>query len=92
MYAPTITDAKYAVRTFWASRHDLGDSDTVRLTIEEISAFVAEAKADGRRLTDDEWIEMALMVDDACDDDGMPRLYDQSRGYTGDVATSVAGC
>lgn len=72
---PTLADAKNAVRTFWQFRFDLSDSDTVAMTIEEISAYVSEAKAEGRKLTEEEWHEMAELVDDACDDDGLPRLY-----------------
>lgn len=72
---PTLEDAKSAVRTFWTFRQEMSDSDTVRMTIEEIRCYISEAKAEGRKVTAEEWHEMAELVDEACDDDGLPRLY-----------------
>ena len=71
-----VRAAKAAVQTFYAWKDDLSDSDNVRETAAEILSTVRKAKAAGRDPTAEEWVELADMVDDACDNEALPRLFD----------------
>lgn len=69
--------AKKAVQIFYAWRDDLSDSDEVRETAREILSTVRAAKAEGRDPTAEEWVELAQMVDEACDNEALPRLFEE---------------
>lgn len=69
-------DARQAVQMFWSHRACLPDSDSVNEAIELIRDIAGCAKAQGRKITDDEWLAMAEQVDEACVDECLPRLFE----------------
>jgi hypothetical protein len=74
--AATVAAAKHAVNTLWQFRFDLADTGTLEIFISEARGISREAKAAGRKISDADWIYLAGLVDDVCDDDGLPRLFD----------------
>lgn len=71
-----VLGAKDAVEFFWSMRHDLPDTTLMNDAVDAIRIISGDAKREGRRITDIEWLNLAYMVNEACDDDGMPRLFD----------------
>jgi hypothetical protein len=74
--ATTVAAAKQAVNTLWQFRFDLADTGTLEIFISEARGISREAKAAGRKISDADWVYLAGLVDDVCDDDGLPRLFD----------------
>jgi hypothetical protein len=74
--AATVATAKQAVNTLWGFRHDVADTGTLEIFISEARGISREAKAAGRKISDADWVYLAGLVDDVCDDDGLPRLFD----------------
>jgi hypothetical protein len=73
--AATVAAAKQAVNTLWGYRHDVADTGTLDVFISEARGISREAKAAGRKISDADWVYLAGLVDDVCDDDGLPRLF-----------------
>lgn len=71
-----VKAAKDAVRMFWSHRACLPDTAETVEALDAIRATARAAKAEGRKLTDDEWVELAESVDEACREDGLPLLFD----------------
>lgn len=74
--AATVAAAKQAVNTLWQFRFDLADTGTLEVFIGEAREISREAKAAGRKISAADWIYLAGLADDVCDDDGLPRLFD----------------
>ena len=74
--AATVAAAKQAVNTLWQYRFDLADTGTLEVFIEEAREISREAKAAGRKIAAADWVYLAGLADDVCDDDGLPRLFD----------------
>jgi hypothetical protein len=74
--AATVAAAKQAVNTLWGFRHDVADTGTLEIFVSEAREVSREAKAAGRKIADADWVYLAGLVDDVCDDDGLPRLFD----------------
>ena len=74
--AATVAAAKQAVNTLWGFRFDMADTGTLAIFISEAREISREAKAAGRKISAADWVYLAGLVDDACDDDGLPRLFD----------------
>mgnify|MGYP000267979721 FL=1 len=72
----TLADAKSAVTMFWTHRACLPDSCSVNDAIDFIRDVSGTAKAQGRKITPDEWVSMAEVVDDACIDECLPTLFE----------------
>ena len=72
----TLAAAKQAVSTVYAYRFDLGDTGTMEVFIGEVKEIAREAKAAGRKIAPSDWVYLAGLADDVCDDDGLPRLFD----------------
>ena len=72
-----VRAAQSAVRTFYGMREDLPDSDDVRETCAEILSTSKQAVSAGRPMTNEEWIELAEMVDETCDGEALPRLFEK---------------
>jgi hypothetical protein len=71
--------AKEAVRTVYSFRHDLADTGTLEVFLSEAREISKEARAQGRKIAPEDWIYLAGLADDVCDDDGLPRLFDIER-------------
>ncbi len=76
----TLARAKSAARTLYSFRHDMPDSDYLAEWAEDLRDMTREAKAEGRTLADDEWIDFAHAADEICDDAGLPRLFNTEGG------------
>jgi hypothetical protein len=74
--AATVAAAKQAVNTLWQFRFDLADTGTLEVFVSEAREVSRDAKAAGRKIADADWVYLAGLVDDVCDDDGLPRLFD----------------
>ena len=74
--AATVAAAKQAVNTLWGFRHDMADTGTLEVFIGEAREISREAKAAGRKISAADWVYLAGLADDVCDDDGLPRLFD----------------
>jgi hypothetical protein len=74
--AATVAAAKQAVNTLWQFRFDLADTGTLEIFISEARGISRETKAAERKISDADWVYLAGLVDDVCDDDGLPRLFD----------------
>ena len=77
--AATVAAAKSAVylrATVFSFRDELADTGTLDLFISEVREISREAKAAGRKIADADWVYLAGLADDVCDDDGLPRLFD----------------
>jgi hypothetical protein len=74
--AATVAAAKQAVNTLWGFRYDMADTGTLELFWSEARYIRSEAKAAGRKIADADWIYLAGLADNVCDDDGLPRLFD----------------
>ena len=74
--AATVAAARQAVKTLWGFRHDMADTGTLDVFMSEASYISREAKAAGRKISDADWVYLAGLADDVCDDDGLPRLFD----------------
>lgn len=72
----TVKAAKSAVNTLWAYRFDMADTGTLDVFMSEAAGIAREAKAAGRKISDADWIYLAQLADNVCDDDGLPRLFD----------------
>lgn len=75
MNIATLEDAKCAVRTFWAHRDCLPDTCMVQEAVDAIRDAVSEARETRTPWDEQTWRSLAEMVDEACADDGLPRLY-----------------
>jgi hypothetical protein len=74
--AATVAAAKSAVATVFSFRDELADTGTLDLFIGEVREISREAKAAGRKIAPADWVYLAGLADDVCDDDGLPRLFD----------------
>jgi len=71
-----VAAAKAAVEMLWGFRQDMADTSTLEVFVEEAREISREARAAGRKISDADWIYLAELADDVCDDDGMPRLFE----------------
>ena len=74
--AATVAAAKSAVNMLWGFRHDMADTGTLEVFLSEAREISREAKAAGRKIADADWIYLAGLAEDVCDEDGLPRLFD----------------
>ena len=74
--AATVAAAKKAVNTIWQFRDHMGDSGTLEVFVSEAREVSREAKAAGRKISAEDWVYLAELADNVCDDDGLPRLFD----------------
>lgn len=75
----TLAAAKDAVRTLYSYRDHLADTGTLEVFLSEARAVSADARAAGRKISAADWVYLAHLADDVCDDDGLPRLFDLER-------------
>jgi len=73
--AATVAAAKDAVNTLWAYRFDMADTGTLGIFMSEAAEIARDAKQAGRKISDADWIYLAELADNVCDDDGLPRLF-----------------
>jgi hypothetical protein len=73
--AATVAAAKDAVKTVFSFRFDLGDSGTLEVFLEELRYIFREAKAAGVKISGADWVYLADLANNVCDDDGLPRLF-----------------
>ena len=74
--AATVAAAKAAVNMLWGFRHDMADTGTLELFLSEAREISREARSAGRKIAAADWVYLAGLADDVCDDDGLPRLFD----------------
>ena len=73
--AATLAAAKDAVRTVYYWRDQLADTGTLEVFMLEARAVAAESRAAGRKISAPDWVYLAGLADDVCDDGGLPRLF-----------------
>tara|TARA_R110000868_G_scaffold119_3_gene1239 strand:+ start:399 stop:659 length:261 start_codon:yes stop_codon:yes gene_type:complete len=73
--AETVQAAKTAVRTLYTYRHDMADTLAMMDWVELVQGISADARAEGRKISAADWVEMAHGADDICDEDCLPRLF-----------------
>ena len=71
-----VAAAKAAVNTLWGFRADMADTGTLEVFIGEAREISREARAAGRKISAADWIYLAELANDVCDDDGLPRLFE----------------
>ena len=72
----TLKAAKDAVNTLWAHRFDMADMGTLDVFISEAHGISRRAKMRGEPISPADWVYLATLADNVCDDDGLPRLFD----------------
>ena len=79
---PAIVDAaKKAVMTVYSFRDDMADTLALSDWLYWVRDESRKAKAAGRKIDAETWIELAIAADDICDDDGLPRLFMENAPY-----------
>ena len=73
--AATIAAAKAAVQMLYSFRRDLADTGSLDVFLSEAREIASEAKAEGRKISAEDWVYLAGLADDVCDDDALPRLF-----------------
>jgi hypothetical protein len=73
--AATLAAAKFAVREAVRYRGLVSDTPAWEEVFEEVRDLQRVAKASGLPISPADWVYLADLVNEACDDDGLPRLF-----------------
>lgn len=72
----TALAARDAVLTMIQHGDCMADSDSADIFFCEVDAMMRRAKMRGEKFSAADWVYLATLADNVCDDDGLPRLFD----------------
>jgi len=72
----TLQAAKDAVKTMIAHGDCMADSGSADIFFCEAHGISRRAKMRGESISPADWVYLATLADNVCDDDGLPRLFD----------------